>query len=68
MPLLDAIGLSTPALLSEDLLHPPQAHSKQLRQLKLRALARRISRQNLPSQIIIVGSRHTLAESTRDAS
>jgi hypothetical protein len=58
--LLDAISLSTLALLSKNLLHPPQTYPKQLRQLKLRALARRMRCQKLPSQIIIVGSRHTL--------
>jgi hypothetical protein len=42
MPLLDAISLSTLALLSKNLLHPPQTYPKQLRQLKLRALARRM--------------------------
>jgi hypothetical protein len=45
MPLLDAIGLSTLPLLAADLLHPTQTHSKQLRQLKLRALARRMGRE-----------------------
>ena len=67
MPLLDAIRLPTLSLLPADLLHPTQAHPKQLRQLKLRTLAHRMCCQDLPSQIIIVGSRHTLAESTRAA-
>jgi hypothetical protein len=65
MPLLDAIGLSILPLLAADLLHPTKTYSKQVRQLKLRTLARRMCCQDLPSQIIIVGSRHTLAESTR---
>ena len=60
MPLLDAIRLTTLALLPADLLHPTQAHPEPLCQRSLRALARRIRCQELPSQIIIVGSRHTL--------
>ena len=68
MPLLDPIRLPALPLLPADLLHPTPAYPKQLRQLTLRALARRMRCQNLPSQIVIVGSRHTLRGNTRAAS
>ena len=60
MSLFDTVGLPSPSLLPENLLHPAQTYPKHLRQLTLRALARRMCCQELPSQIIIVGSRHTL--------
>ena len=48
MTLLDTIRVSIQPLLSVDLLHPAKAHPKPLRQLKLRAFARRISCHDLP--------------------
>jgi hypothetical protein len=48
MTLLDSIRVSTPPLLPVDLLHPAKTHPKQLRQLKLRTFARRISCHDLP--------------------
>ena len=68
MPLLDPISLPALPLLPADLLDPTQAYAKQLRQRTLRALARRMRCQNLPSQIVIVGSRHTLRGNTRAVS
>jgi hypothetical protein len=53
--------------LPADLLDPTPAYAKQLRQLTLRAFAGRVSCQYLPSQIVIVGSRHTLRGDVRDA-
>jgi hypothetical protein len=58
MPLLDAIRLPGLPLLSENLLYPAHADAKHLGQRTLRALARRVRCQNLPSQIVTVRSRH----------
>jgi hypothetical protein len=58
MALFDTIRLSRPPMLPENLLHPTHADAKALRQRALRTLARRVSRQKLPSQIVIVWSRH----------
>jgi hypothetical protein len=58
MALLNALCLSAFALLSADLLRPSNTDAKNHRKLCLRALARRISGQEHPSQIVIVRSRH----------
>ena len=66
MTLLDTIRLAGLPLLSADLLHPTQAHPEPLRQFRLGAFARRIRCPELPSQIIFVGSRHTLPRSPQE--
>jgi len=67
MPLLDPLRLPALPLLPEDLLHPAQAYPKPVRQLTLRALAPCMRCQYFPSQIVVVGSRHTLRGYSKSA-
>jgi hypothetical protein len=58
MPLFDALHLPGPPPLPADLFHPADTDAKPPRQLGLCALARGLSSQDHPSQIVIVRSRH----------
>lgn len=59
MPLLDAFGSPAAAILPRDLLGPTQADAEPLRKFGQRPLAAAMSGQQLTTQIVFVGLRHT---------